>query len=147
MVLMLGGFVGGWVIFCVGFKCVLWLLVLVMYLFNVVFLLLVLIYLISLVVVSVVLVVEQFGYGLGFMVYLMYMILVVEGENKIVYYVICMGFMVLGMMILGMWSGWLQDYIGYVFFFGWVLVVMVLSFVMVVLICVFEDFGKKEDVV
>lgn len=143
--LTLGGLVGGWVISRVGLKRALWPLVLAMHLPNAAFLLLALMHPTSLVVVSAALAVEQFGYGLGFTAYLMYMILVAEGPQKTAHYAICTGFMALGMMIPGMWSGWLQDHIGYLPFFGWVLVATVPSFVMAALIRVPEDFGKKED--
>jgi PAT family beta-lactamase induction signal transducer AmpG len=75
----------------------------------------------------------------------MYMILVAEGENKTAHYAICTGFMALGMMIPGMWSGWLQDHIGYVAFFGWVLLATLPSVVMAALVKIPEGFGKKES--
>lgn len=143
--LTLGGLVGGWVISRVGLKRALWPLVLAMHLPNAAFLVLALTHPTHLAVISAALAVEQFGYGLGFTAYLMYMILVAEGENKTAHYAICTGFMALGMMIPGMWSGWLQDHIGYTPFFAWVLLATVPSFVMAALIRVPEDFGKKEE--
>ncbi len=142
--LTLGGLVGGWVISRVGLKRALWPLVLAMHVPNVAFLLLAMTHPTSLAVISAALAVEQFGYGLGFTAYLMYMILVAEGPQKTAHYAICTGFMALGMMIPGMWSGWLQDHIGYVPFFGWVLVATLPSFVMAALIQVPDDFGKKD---
>ena len=58
---------------------------------------------------------------------------------------IVLGFMALGMMIPGMWSGWLQDEIGYVPFFVWVLVATVPSVLMAALIKIPDGFGKKAD--
>ena len=52
---------------------------------------------------------EQFGYGFGFTAYMLYMILVSEGEHKTAHYAICTGFMALGMMMPGMFSGALQE--------------------------------------
>jgi PAT family beta-lactamase induction signal transducer AmpG len=143
--LTLGGLFGGWVVSRLGLKRALWPLVLAMHLPNLAFLLLALIHPTSLAVISTALAVEQFGYGLGFTAYLMYMILVAEGEHKTAHYAICTGFMALGMMIPGMWSGWLQDHIGYVPFFAWVLVATVPSIVMAALIKIPEDFGKKAE--
>jgi PAT family beta-lactamase induction signal transducer AmpG len=143
--LTIGGLVGGWVISRVGLKRALWPLVLAMHVPNVAFLALALIHPTHLWIISGALAVEQFGYGLGFTAYLMYMILVAEGASKTAHYAICTGFMALGMMIPGMWSGWLQDHIGYVPFFGWVLLATVPSFVMAALIKVPDGFGKKED--
>ncbi|MDR7335114.1 MFS transporter [Roseateles asaccharophilus] len=143
--LTLGGLAGGWVISRVGLKKALWPLVLAMHIPNVAFLLLALTHPTSLAVISAALAVEQFGYGLGFTAYLMYMIHVADGPQKTAHYAICTGFMALGMMIPGMWSGWLQDQIGYVSFFIWVLVATIPSFAMTALIKVPEGFGKKAD--
>ncbi|HEV6964427.1 AmpG family muropeptide MFS transporter [Roseateles sp.] len=143
--LTVGGLVGGWVISRVGLKKALWPLVLAMHLPNVAFLALALAHPTNLAVVSAALAVEQFGYGLGFTAYLMYMILVAEGPQKTAHYAICTGFMALGMMIPGMWSGWLQEHIGYVPFFGWVLLATLPSFAMAALIRVPDDFGKKTE--
>jgi len=143
--LTLGGLAGGWVISRVGLKRALWPLVLAMHLPNVAFLALALAHPTSLALISAALAVEQFGYGLGFTAYLMYMILVAEGPQKTAHYAICTGFMALGMMIPGMWSGWLQDHVGYVPFFAWVLVATLPSFLMAALIQVPDDFGKRAD--
>lgn len=143
--LTLGGLAGGWVISRIGLKRALWPLILAMHVPNVVFLALALWHPNSLWIVSSALAVEQFGYGLGFTAYLMYMILVADGPHKTAHYAICTGFMALGMMLPGMWSGWLQDQIGYPMFFAWVLVSTIPSFAMAALIKVPADFGKKEE--
>ncbi|OWQ86276.1 MFS transporter [Roseateles aquatilis] len=142
--LTLGGLLGGWIISRVGLKKALWPLVLAMHLPNVVFLAMAWTHPGSLWIVSGALAIEQFGYGLGFTAYLMYMILVADGPHKTAHYAICTGFMALGMMLPGMWSGWLQDQLGYVHFFGWVLVATVPSLVMTALIKVPEGFGRKD---
>ncbi len=143
--LTLGGLVGGWVISRIGLKRALWPLVAAMHLPNVAFLLLALTHPTDLIVISAALAVEQFGYGLGFTAYLMFMIHVADGPQKTSHYAICTGFMALGMMIPGMWSGWLQDHIGYVPFFAWVLVAAVPSVAMAALIKIPEGFGKKVE--
>lgn len=143
--LTLGGLCGGWVISRVGLKRALWPLVAAMHVPNVAFLLLAMTHPTSLAVISAALAVEQFGYGLGFTAYLMYMIHVADGPQKTAHYAICTGFMALGMMIPGMWSGWLQDEIGYVPFFVWVLVATLPSVVMAALIKIPADFGKKVE--
>lgn len=143
--LTLGGLCGGWVISKVGLKKALWPLVAAMHVPNVAFLVLALTHPTSLAVISAALAVEQFGYGLGFTAYLMYMIHVADGPQKTAHYAICTGFMALGMMIPGMWSGWLQDHIGYVPFFVWVLVATVPSVAMAALIKIPDGFGKKVE--
>ncbi|MFG6457508.1 MFS transporter [Pelomonas nitida] len=142
--LTLGGLVGGWVISRVGLKRALWPLVAAMHLPNVAFLLLALTHPTDLIVISAALAVEQFGYGLGFTAYLMFMIHVADGPQKTSHYAICTGFMALGMMIPGMWSGWLQDHIGYVPFFAWVLIATLPSVAMAALIQIPDGFGRKD---
>jgi PAT family beta-lactamase induction signal transducer AmpG len=144
MALTLGGIAGGLVIAKFGLKKALWPLILAMHVPNIVFLAMAIAHPGSLWIISSALAVEQFGYGLGFTAYLMVMILVADGPHKTAHYAICTGFMALGMMLPGMWSGWLQDQLGYVNFFIWVLVATVPSFVMTALIRVPEGFGKKE---
>lgn len=141
--LTLGGLLGGWVISRVGLKRALWPLILIMHVPNAVFLLLAFAQPHNLWLVSTALAVEQFGYGLGFTAYLMYMIMVADGPHKTAHYAICTGFMALGMMLPGMWSGWLQAQIGYLWFFAWVLIATLPSFAMAALIKVPEGFGKK----
>lgn len=141
--LTLGGIAGGLVIARFGLKRALWPLILAMHVPNVVFLAMALYQPGNLWLVSSALAVEQFGYGLGFTAYLMVMIMVADGPHKTAHYAICTGFMALGMMLPGMWSGWLQDRIGYIGFFIWVLVATIPSFVMTALIRVPDDFGKK----
>ena len=143
--LTLGGLLGGWIISRVGLKRALWPLVLAMHLPNVVFLAMAYAHPGSLAVISAALAVEQFGYGLGFTAYLMYMVLVAEGAHKTAHYAICTGFMALGMMLPGMWSGWLQDHLGYPHFFAWVLIATIPSLVMTALIRVPENCGRKES--
>ncbi|RZI61819.1 MAG: MFS transporter [Rubrivivax sp.] len=142
--LTLGGLLGGWIISRVGLKKALWPLVLAMHVPNVVFLAMAYAHPGSLAVISAALAVEQFGYGLGFTAYLMYMVLVAEGAHKTAHYALCTGFMALGMMLPGMWSGWLQDHLGYPHFFAWVLIATIPSLVMTALISVPEGFGRKE---
>ncbi len=142
--LTLGGLLGGWIISRVGLDRALWPLVLVMHLPNVVFVGLALEQPVNLGLVAAALAIEQFGYGLGFTAYLMFMIVVAEGPHKTAHYAICTGFMALGMMLPGMWSGWLQAQIGYPWFFTWVMVATVPSLVMTSLIRIPPGFGRRE---
>ena len=64
---------------------------------------------------------EQFGYGFGFAAFMLYMLYFANGPRKTAHYAICTGFMALGMMIPGLWSGWLADRLGYRHFFIWVI--------------------------
>ncbi|MDQ7053491.1 MAG: MFS transporter [candidate division KSB1 bacterium] len=88
--------------------------------------------------------IEQFGYGFGFTAYMLYMIYVSEGEHKTAHFAICTGFMALGMMIPGMFSGWLQEVIGYQHFFIWIMIATVPGFIVTKLIPLDPEFGKKN---
>ncbi|MCA9239922.1 MAG: MFS transporter [Planctomycetales bacterium] len=78
--------------------------------------------------------VEQFGYGLGFAGYLLIMLYVSRGEHQTAHYALCTGLMALGMMLPGMFSGDLQLWLGYQWFFVWVLAATIPSFVVTELI-------------
>lgn len=88
--------------------------------------------------------VEQFGYGFGFTAYMLFMITVAEGKHKTAHYALCTGFMALGMMIPGMFSGWLQEQIGYQMFFLWVLLCTIPGLVMIKWLPIDPEFGKKR---
>ena len=143
--LTLGGLLGGVIISRIGLKRAIWPMVLSMHVPNVVFLLLAHFQPDSLVVVSTALAIEQFGYGLGFTAYLMVLIHVADGPHKTAHYAICTGFMALGMMLPGMWSGWLQAQLGYQAFFIWVLVATIPSLAATALIKIPDGFGKKDE--
>jgi len=88
--------------------------------------------------------IEQFGYGFGFTAYLLFMMMVSDGENKTAHYSICTGFMALGMMIPGMFSGALQESIGYYHFFIWVMVATIPGLILIKFLPIDSNFGKKE---
>jgi PAT family beta-lactamase induction signal transducer AmpG len=144
--LTVGGLVGGWIISRHGLKRLVWPMIVAMNTPNVAFLLLAWFQPSSLWLVGAGLVVEQFGYGFGFAAYLVYMMLVAEGPHKTAHYAICTGFMALGMMLPGMAAGWIQDHIGYVNFFIWVLVATIPSFLATAAIyrSIPDSFGRKN---
>lgn len=89
--------------------------------------------------------IEQLGYGFGFAAYMLFMVYFVEdSEYKTAHYAIMTGFMALGMMIPGMWSGWLQSLIGYQNFFIWVCLCIIPCFIAVSLVKIDPEFGKKK---
>lgn len=88
--------------------------------------------------------IEQFGYGFGFTAFLLFLIYISDGEHKTSHYAIATGIMALGMMLPGMFSGWLQELIGYKSFFVWVCISTIPCFVMAFLIKVDPEFGKKH---
>jgi len=88
--------------------------------------------------------VEQFGYGFGFTALMLYMIYVARGEHRTAHYAICTGFMALGLMLPGMWSGWLQEKIGYPHFFVWVMLATIPSFIAAGFLPLDAAFGKRN---
>ncbi|HWQ92400.1 MAG TPA: MFS transporter [Clostridia bacterium] len=87
--------------------------------------------------------VEQFGYGFGFTAFMLYMLYFADGPHKTAHYAICTGFMALGMMLPGMWSGWIADIVGYKNFFVWVVCSALPGLSLAMLLKVDPQFGKK----
>jgi len=133
-----GGLLGGWLISRRGLDRLLWPLVLCLNVPNLVYVGLAMVQPQSLVVVGAAIALEQFGYGLGFTAFMVFMLMVAAGKDganphKTAHYALCTGFMALGMMLPGMMSGWLQDQLGYVNFFVWVCLATLPSFAVVAL--------------
>ncbi|WP_394774690.1 MFS transporter [Flavobacterium sp.] len=87
---------------------------------------------------------EQFGYGFGFAAFMMYLIYVAEGESKTAHYALATGFMALGMMLPGMASGYIQEYLGYGNFFIWVFLATIPGIILSRFLIFPKDFGKKS---
>lgn len=58
-------------------------------------------------------VIEQFGYGLGFTAFMVFLLYFSKGEFKTSHYAISTGFMAIGLIIPGFISGFLQELVGY----------------------------------
>jgi PAT family beta-lactamase induction signal transducer AmpG len=87
---------------------------------------------------------EKFGYGFGFAAFLMYLIYVAEGKSKTSHYAIATGFMALGMMLPGMISGYMQQWLGYGGFFVWVVIAALPALFLLNFLKYPADFGKKS---
>jgi PAT family beta-lactamase induction signal transducer AmpG len=121
--LMLGGILGGIVISQAGgLRRWIWPMTLSLFVPNLAYLYMALALPSSLLVINACVGFEQFGYGFGFTAYTMYLMLFSDGASKTSHYAICTGFMALGMMLPGMVSGWIQEWIGYPSFFVWVII-------------------------
>jgi PAT family beta-lactamase induction signal transducer AmpG len=88
---------------------------------------------------------EQFGYGFGFAAFMMYLIYIADGESKTSHYSIATGFMALGMMLPGMLSGFIQEYLGYGNFFIWVFLATIPGLILSRFLSFPSDFGKKVE--
>ena len=86
---------------------------------------------------------EKFGYGFGFAAFLMYLIYIADGKSKTSHYAIATGFMALGMMLPGMISGYIQQWLGYEGFFVWVVIAALPALFLLRFISYPPDFGKK----
>jgi MFS transporter, PAT family, beta-lactamase induction signal transducer AmpG len=100
----------------------------------------------SLVYPVVVVIIEQLGYGFGFAAFMVFLIYIAEGAAKTSHYAIATGFMALGMMLPGMISGFMQEWLGYQNFFIWVVLTAVPGILMVKYVDFPRDFGKKKPV-
>ena len=89
--------------------------------------------------------IEQFGYGFGFTAYLLYMMMISDGNHKTAHYAICTGIMALGMMIPGMFSGAIQESLGYTNFFYWVMLSTIPGLILIKFISIDSSFGLNKD--
>ena len=145
LMLTLGGLCGGFLAARNGLKHWLWWMVMAINLPNAVYILLAYLQPQSLVSIVLAVGVEQFGYGLGFAAYTLYMLYVARGAHSTAHFAICTGFMALGMMLPGMISGWIQEALGYQHFFVWVLLATIPSFAVVAFIPLDADFGRDKS--
>ena len=98
----------------------------------------------SLLIINVCVFIEQFGYGFGFTAYMLYLIYFSDGEHKTAHYAICTAFMALGMMLPGMIAGWLQEQLGYVNFFWWVMGCCLITLAVTAFLKIDPAFGRKD---
>jgi MFS transporter, PAT family, beta-lactamase induction signal transducer AmpG len=143
--LTVGGILGGIAVAQQGLRRWIWPLALALNLPNLVYVGLAFWQPVSLWWISAAVVVEQFGYGFGFTAYMLFMIYFSDGPNKTAHYAICTGFMALGMMVPGMFSGWIQEIIGYQWFFLWVVICTLPGFALIPFLKIDPAFGLKKN--
>jgi PAT family beta-lactamase induction signal transducer AmpG len=153
--LLAGGVLGGWVVSRGGLQRWIWPMVITMHAPNLLFVALAGDRLglgpgpVPLPLVAAAVALEQFGYGFGFTAFLVFMLWVAGGTDgrnphRTAHYALCTGFMALGMMLPGMWSGWLQQQLGYLGFFVVVCVATLPSLLAVARTRIDPDFGRRE---
>jgi PAT family beta-lactamase induction signal transducer AmpG len=142
--LTLGGIIGGLVAAKGGLKKWIWPMTISMLLTIATFVYLSFSQTDSLLIINICIFIEQFGYGFGFTAYMLYLIYFSEGELKTAHYAICTGFMALGMMLPGMFAGWLQELLGYNHFFIWVMICCIVPIVAVMLLKIDPNYGKAK---
>lgn len=143
--LTLGGIIGGFVAAKGGLKRWVWPMTLSMLLTIATFLYLSFTQTDSLIIINICVFIEQFGYGFGFTAYMLYLIYFSEGTHKTAHYAFCTGFMALGMMVPGMFAGWLQEQLGYNHFFIWVMICSIVPIIAVSLLKIDPNYGKAKE--
>lgn len=100
--------------------------------------------------------VEQFGYGFGFTAYMLYLLYFSRGESATSHYAFCTAFMAIGMMVPGMFAGWLMEWLnkfeffnaevnqGFMNFFWFVFLSSVITFLVCAFLRIDPKFGRKE---
>ena len=90
--------------------------------------------------------VEQFGYGFGFTAFMLYLMYFSAGESQTSHYAFCTAFMALGMMLPGMFAGWIynlccrfgglvvMEQAGYIIFFSFIMLTCTATFLSVLLV-------------
>lgn len=91
--------------------------------------------------------IEQFGYGFGFTAYMLYMMYFSEGEHKTSHYAICTAFMAASMLLPGMVAGYIQEVIGYKYFFIMVMICCIATLFVTYLVNkkIDPNYGIKEQ--
>ncbi|HMN23568.1 MAG TPA: MFS transporter [Ignavibacteriaceae bacterium] len=143
--LTIGGIIGGFVVAKNGLKFWIWPMIIAINLPDLVYVYLAYSQTTNFIIINLMVAIEQFGYGFGFTAYMLYLIYIADGEYKTSHYAIATGFMALGMMIPGMWSGWLQELIGYQHFFVWVCISTIPGFIITKFLKIDPEFGKKTE--
>jgi MFS transporter, PAT family, beta-lactamase induction signal transducer AmpG len=143
--LTLGGILGGVIVAKNGLKYWMWWMIAAINLPDLVYVFLSYTQTSSYFVINLMVAIEQFGYGFGFTAFMLYLIYISEGNFKTSHYAIATGLMALGMMIPGMFSGWLQEIFGYKHFFIWVCISTIPAFIAAKFIPLDPVFGKKTN--
>ena len=86
---------------------------------------------------------DQFGYGFGFTAYMLYLMYFSEGEYKTAHYSLCTAFMALSMLLPGMVSGYIQESVGYVNFFIFVMICCIATVIVTSVLKVDPNYAKK----
>lgn len=142
--LTIGGIIGGILASRQGLKYWLWPMALAITLPNAAYLLLSVYQPENFLWVNLAVFIEQFGYGFGFTAYMLYMIYFSQGDHKTAHYSICTGFMALGMMLPGMAAGWIQEQLGYINFFIFILIAIIPTLIIIPFMKIDKDFGRAK---
>lgn len=141
--LIIGGVVGGICIAQKGLKYWLWPMVVAISLPDIVYVYMSIAKPDNLMTIGSCIFIEQIGYGFGFTAYTLYMIYFAQGKYPTAHFAISTAFMSLGLMLPGMLSGVLQEWMGYRGFFIWIMACCAVTFIVSAFLKIDKDFGKK----
>ena len=141
--LLLGGILGGIVVAMDGFRKWRWPMVMAISLPNCVYIFLAYFQPENIWWISSVIAIEQFGYGFGFTLYMLFMLYFSQGKSKAAHYSLCTGFMALGLLLPGQVAGYVATWFGYYGSFILVMLLVPITFVVTSLIRVPDDFGRR----
>lgn len=148
--LTLGGILGGIAASKGGLRRWLWPMVWAITLPDIIYVFLSILLPSNILIISAAIFIEQFGYGFGFTAYMLFMLYFCqscpeEGSgSQTSHYAICTGFMALSMMLPGMFAGYLQQWLGYTWFFALVMLCCLLTIFVARIVNIDPDFGKKH---
>ena len=124
--IILGGFLGGYAIYRKGFRYWIWWMLLAENIPNAVYIILARYQVQSHGIVLGCIAFEQFCFSFGYSAYLMFIYYMVkDSQFKTAHYAFFAGIMLLGIMIPKMISGWLQELMGYEYFFIFIMFMII----------------------
>ena len=114
--LIIGGLLGGWLISKFGLKKCIWPMAIMLKVPDLVYVYMAVVKP-SLGLIYLLIGLEQFGYGIGFTAFMVFLMYISRGKYTTSHFAISTGLMALGMMVPGLVSGILQNALGYTHFF------------------------------
>lgn len=132
--LLLGGIVASWLISKYGIRKCWWSMIAAISLPDAVYIYMAMAQPTNFLVINSCVALEQFGYGLGFTAYTLFLVHFSKGERSTSVFSICTGLQALGMILPGMIAGYLADSWGYATFFWWVMLCCLVTVVVSALV-------------
>ena len=137
--LLAGGLIGGWLVSRNGLRRWWWPMILAISLPDLVYVYLAYVQPTNMLIINSCVALEQLGYGFGFTAYSLFLVYFAKGEKSTSVFSICTAFQALGMMIPGMFAGYLADSWGFPMFFSFVCLCCLVTFIVSALVKIPEN--------